>query len=57
MMTELHNFYSLLFKILVISSFLHTPPLEFIYGTQYHPIPPVEKDSYVIENDLYVRIL
>jgi hypothetical protein len=56
MMTELHNFYSLLFKILVISSFLHTPPLEFIYGTQYHPIPPVEKDSYVIENDLYVRI-
>jgi hypothetical protein len=26
------------------------------YGTQYHPVTPVENDSYVIENDLYVRI-
>jgi hypothetical protein len=25
------------------------------YGTQYHPVPPIEKDSYVIEKDLYVR--
>jgi hypothetical protein len=25
-------------------------------GTQYHPVTSVEKDSYVIENDLYVRI-
>jgi hypothetical protein len=29
---------------------------EVFYGTQYHPVPPVEKDSYVIEKDLYVRI-
>jgi hypothetical protein len=28
----------------------------FLRYTQYHPIPPVEKDSYVIENDIYVRI-
>jgi hypothetical protein len=21
---------------------------EVFYGTQYHPVPPVEKDSYVI---------
>jgi hypothetical protein len=22
--------------------------LEVFYGTQYHPVPPVEKDSYAI---------
>jgi hypothetical protein len=31
--------------------------MEVFYGTQYHPITPVdETDSYVIEKDLYVRI-
>jgi hypothetical protein len=29
---------------------------EVFYGTQHNPVPPVENDSYVIENDLYVRI-
>jgi hypothetical protein len=34
----------------------YVPKIEFFYGTQYHPIPQVEKDSYAIENDLYIRI-
>jgi hypothetical protein len=29
---------------------------EFFYGTQYHTIPPVENDSYVIEKDVYITI-
>jgi acetate kinase len=29
---------------------------EVFYGTQYHTVPPVENDSYVIEKDIYVRI-
>jgi hypothetical protein len=29
---------------------------EVFYGTQYHHILPVEKDSYVIYKDLCVRI-
>jgi hypothetical protein len=29
---------------------------EVFYGTQYHLVPPAEKDSYVVEKDLYVRI-
>jgi hypothetical protein len=26
---------------------------EIFYGKQYHHVPPIENDSYVIEKDLY----
>jgi hypothetical protein len=44
------------------STTLHQIHFKFIfhrpnfYGTQYHPIPLVEKNLYVIQKDLYVRI-
>jgi hypothetical protein len=25
---------------------------EVFNGTQYHPVPPIEKDSYVIQKDM-----
>jgi hypothetical protein len=28
----------------------------FFYDTQYHPVPLVEKDPYVIKKDIYVKI-
>jgi hypothetical protein len=45
---SLRNFFKLLWRNQLI--------LEVFYGTQYHFIPPVENDSYVIKKDLYVRI-
>jgi hypothetical protein len=38
------------------SKYFTNPTKRFFYDTQYHPIPQVEKDSYVIKKDLYVRI-
>jgi hypothetical protein len=43
----------------MLSSFDHPTGAvskEVFYDTQYHPVPPVEKDSYVIKKDLYVDL-